>query len=287
LSEIVKNNRYSTIAEITHEYNKVALLKISERTIQRLISKLGFHPYKPISVLYLDEKHKEMRLKWAHKYINWTFENWKNICFTDEVTFILGNMNRPPYVWRQKNEITLDLAYVECKKIPQIKVIFWGYILSNGDRGIEPIHEKMNAEAYIRILDIVGPMLKERSITLMDDNAPFHRTGNIKKKKKSLGIKTIEWPPVSPDLNPIENMWAFLKKAVSRKYQCGVHLDRDSLISIVKEEFEEISKDTVINFYKGMETRVQKLMEFRGGRFNKKKPEMPQTLSLDLTPTQS
>ncbi len=33
-----------------------------------------------------------------------------------------------------------------------------------------------------------------------------------------MGIEVMEWPPYSPDLNPIENLWALLKKEAYKVY---------------------------------------------------------------------
>ena len=32
-------------------------------------------------------------------------------------------------------------------------------------------------------------------------------------------IEKLEWPPNSPDLNPIENLWRVLKDAVQKKHK--------------------------------------------------------------------
>src|SRR2546423_4797939 len=45
----------------------------------------------------------------------------------------------------------------------------------------------------------------------MQDNAPYHSSKLYREyfEKKQLSI--MEWPPYSPDLNPIENLWSDFK----------------------------------------------------------------------------
>jgi transposase len=48
----------------------------------------------------------------------------------------------------------------------------------------------------------------------MQDNALIHTAGKIKNWLQGHGITVMEWPPYSPDLNPIENAWAKLKERI-------------------------------------------------------------------------
>ena len=47
---------------------------------------------------------------------------------------------------------------------------------------------------------------------LVFDNAPYNRSRSVRKLAKQLGIKILYLPPYSPNLNPIERLWKFMKK---------------------------------------------------------------------------
>ena len=52
---------------------------------------------------------------------------------------------------------------------------------------------------------------------IMEDNASVHKKICIP-ARETLGMMTLDWPPNSPDLNPIENIWSYMKKIIARDY---------------------------------------------------------------------
>jgi transposase len=48
------------------------------------------------------------------------------------------------------------------------------------------------------------------------DNASWHTAGLVREHAKALGIELVALPPYSPDLNPIEGLWAWMREEVTR-----------------------------------------------------------------------
>ena len=53
-------------------------------------------------------------------------------------------------------------------------------------------------------------------MTVIWDNATFHKSAQIKELIEGMGCKLVFLPAYSPDLNPIEHYWAKLKAAIRR-----------------------------------------------------------------------
>jgi len=67
---------------------------------------------------------------------------------------------------------------------------------------------------------------------LQDDGAPCHRSKAVKEFVRQQGWLTLDWPPQSPDLNPIENLCGLLKKKVwCQNFNSTVQL-KERIISV-------------------------------------------------------
>jgi hypothetical protein len=73
--------------------------------------------------------------------------------------------------------------------------------------------------------DFVDQLLKhcnkwpEPKSVLVMDNASFHRSPRLKQLCSEAGVKLLYLPPYSPDLNPIEEMFAELKCFIKRNWR--------------------------------------------------------------------
>ncbi len=75
-----------------------------------------------------------------------------------------------------------------------------------------------------------------RCALFQHDNAPKHTSkatvGFLKKNR----VKVIQWPSMSPDLNPIEHLWGILKRQVEHHSPSSIQ----SLKEIILEEWKKI-----------------------------------------------
>lgn len=69
------------------------------------------------------------------------------------------------------------------------------------------------------------PVLRKGQVVIMD-NAPFHKAKRTKELIESVGCTLKYQPEYSPDLNPIEQQWAIIKRKYRKaKQQGSLHHD--------------------------------------------------------------
>ncbi|KRF98923.1 uncharacterized protein Dwil_GK27746, partial [Drosophila willistoni] len=98
----------------------------------------------------------------------------------------------------------------------------WGAISYYGTCDLQFLTSRMNAQDYNTVLKTAFPyfqnVFQNLQWTFQHDNAPIHTARSVKSWIQGQKVDLMEWPPYSPDLNIIENVWGWLVRKV---YESG------------------------------------------------------------------
>lgn len=96
----------------------------------------------------------------------------------------------------------------------------------------------------------------------MQDNAPGHRAASTMEDMRERGIHPIFWPPFSPDLNPIERVWHFMKNYLQDNYP--EKMTYDQLRAAVKDAWEKVGQEQLDELLDSMPARMAAVIAVNG-----------------------
>ena len=147
--------------------------------------------------------------------------------------------------------------------------MFWGRF-SGGVKGPSIFWEKewgsINKDSYCeRIVPLIHGWIRlHPHLQFMQDGAPGHTAGVTKDELRERGIITIYWPPYSPDLNPIETIWNWMKDWIEERYG-DINYSYDNLRQYVKEAWEAITEEQLNSLIDSMRERCEAVIASQGG----------------------
>ena len=120
---------------------------------------------------------------------------------------------------------------------------------------------RINADRYIETLE--NHILPSATLFYGESvNFEFHGASPHSAKKtqawfEEQGIEILQNPPRSPDLNPIENIWAWIDRHLTR-IQITSFLDY--LKELLEQEWAKVSRENCMSLVESMPNRVKKML---------------------------
>ncbi|GFU18434.1 transposable element Tcb2 transposase [Trichonephila clavipes] len=181
LKRVVKQNRKSSLVEISQEFPKF----ISVSTA-----------HKP-NITPQNAKH---RLQWCRAHRHWTVDMWKTVLWRDESRFT---------VWQSDGERFFSDCIVPTVKLGGGSIMVWGCFSWFGLGPLVPVIRNMSSEIYVDILDnaalpTVWQYFGEGPFLFQQDNCSIHTLRLAQTWFDEMGVQKLDWLSQSPDLNPIE-----------------------------------------------------------------------------------
>ncbi|KAG2193075.1 hypothetical protein INT47_008900 [Mucor saturninus] len=219
LQRYVMKNRRSTLNKIMANVDVNASINTFRKELRKLYLNSRIARKKP----FINEKQRKRRLEFAKQHQNWSLEDWRKVIFTDESSFQTSSCSSVVRVRRRPNEVMLPSCLAPTFQSRRSSLSVWGGIGYNRRTNLVLLKKGERSSAQF-INQVYEPFLKDffngsSSAILMEDNALIHTSKVARKWKKDMGIICLDWPPQSPDLNPIENVWMMMKLARRNRLQ--------------------------------------------------------------------
>jgi len=280
-----------------HDIKRNIHLTCTRRTVNNYALRNGIKAYRALKKPKLTDAQKAARLRFVEEWLT-RFEDSQKIIFTDEKLFAGQPTNNHQLVRRRKGE-RYDEKNINHTNRPNLarSTNVWCYIgpFGKGELFLAENDEYFDEDG-VRIKKDIDPhkvaffnnasyknMLEKRAIPaiksqiddfiFMQDNASIHSAMNKDKTDtiigellKKEGVKTMYWPPLSPDLNPIENVHHLLQNEMNDELTRMEKMPRNKqeVFALLKDCWTRVDNEVVKKIYFSFYGRLSKVKERLG-----------------------
>lgn len=260
------------------ERRKATGLKMGNTYIKDLARANGLSHWRAKKRPELSEANAAARLLWCRCRASWDVARWRKYCWSDECSVERGSgaeqewgFGTPADKWKP----SMVTTYMAGK---QMRVMVWGAFWGDGERcplfilerDFESKKHGYTADSYLQVLENRLLDFYHDELIFMQDNAAIHTAIRVREWMEENGINTTDWPPYSPDLNPIEHAWWELKKQVQRMFPEVINAkgdteeDRAELEEALKAAWLAIPDSFFDSLVESMPARIQACIDAKG-----------------------
>lgn len=237
---------------------------VSDKTVRNRLHASGLKGRFARKIPAISKVNVAKRLKFAKLHVKKPASFCRNILWTDEYKFQLHSNHRKQIVSRKTGEqFKAGMTKTTVKHSPSVMV--WGCFNYKKQGSLHFIDRIMDGKMYKNILQehliqSASNMGLRRSFVFQQDNDPKHICNLVKKFINQSKINVLEWPPQSPDLNPIEHLWDEMDRKVKKSQRTSMKVFKNAL----KQTWDEIDSATLQNLVNSIPKRLKEVIKNRG-----------------------
>ena len=257
-------DRFKSLIDIYRELNTEGC-QVSYDQVKRVIGDTFIKSAAPLRIK-MSEENKAKRVLWIESHSRWRRQKWSKVVWTDEKMFELYPQRGRLYAKILPDEYPEDFPRQRLGVSP--KIMFWGAISGEGKVFLDVIEDpsmtsySYSCFLYQRAMPAIR-MIHGKDFFYQQDNAPPHRGGLTSIYLEIAKVKVIEWPPQSPDLNPIEQVWNWLAGKIKTKSFQNLGELRDSVFAL----WEQLPNNTVLAYIEKLESKMDYVYKNNGEEY--------------------
>ena len=234
-----------------------------------ILKELKFNNCKAIKKQFISTKNQQKRLEFALEYLKKEDLFWDLVVWSDETMVRKAPQGKELRFWVRNTCADDSVIVNEQIQGGGFGAMFWGCFSKYGLGPLVLVDGTMDRHKYVEILrEYLLPLMKGAEdnfgakMVFMQDNAPCHKAKAVLQFLEANEVETLPWPPQSPDLNPIENLWSIIKAKRQKKY--GLPRSKEELVQQIFDIWDNLEDELVEVLADSASKRLMLCVEAKG-----------------------
>ena len=246
---------------------------VSPDTVRRALKEFGLEAVEKQKKPAIDERTRKARLQFAKKYKHYSVYDWRRVIWSDETKINRFCSDGRTWAWVRDSDVIQPQQVKSTSKHGGGSIMIWSAITAAGTGWLCKIDGTIDSQLYLQFLkdeleltlDYAAKTLslRKEQLVFQHDNDPKHTAKAVREYLNEQNYEVLEWPAHSPDLSPIEHMWALFKRKLN-EYESPPKGVQELYERVVDIWYNQITREDRLKVIDSMPDRIQAVIKAKG-----------------------